>query len=148
MKHVGMFEAKTRLSALVEEVEKGGQVVITRHGKPVVELVRAVPKLTAEQIAARRQAFRAIREGAKFPNIGSLSELAEDSLAAPSHWPAELGNALVSNVRRRRLARDEIARLMDQIERMGVEILPPPSPAETALIAEQALDLGLTFTMR
>ena len=34
---------------------------------------------------------------------------------------------------------------MDQIERMGVEILPPPSPAETALIAEQALDLGLTF---
>jgi len=84
-------------------------------------------------------------EDAKFPNIGSLSELAEDSLAAPSHWPAELGNALVSNVRRRRLARDEIARLMDQIERMGVEILPPPSPAETALIAEQALDLGLTF---
>ena len=84
-------------------------------------------------------------EDAKFPNIGSLSELAEDSLAAPSHWPAELGNALLSNVRRRRLARDEIARLMDQIERMGVEILPPPSPAETALIAEQALDLGLTF---
>lgn len=84
-------------------------------------------------------------EDAKFPNIGSLSELAEDPLAAPSHWPAELGNALVSNVRRRRLARGEIARLMDQIERMGVEILPPPNPAETALIAEQALDLGLAF---
>lgn len=84
-------------------------------------------------------------EDAKFPNIGSLSKLAEDYLAAPSHWPAELGNALVSNVRRRRLARDEIARLMDQIEKMGVEILPPPNPAETADIAEHALDLGLTF---
>jgi len=26
MKHVGMFEAKTHLSSLVEEVEKGGEV--------------------------------------------------------------------------------------------------------------------------
>ena len=40
MKHVGMFEAKTNLSSLVEEVEKGGEVVITRHGKPVARLVQ------------------------------------------------------------------------------------------------------------
>ena len=46
MKHVGIFDAKTNLSALIEEVEKGGSVVITRHGKPVAKLVRAEPELT------------------------------------------------------------------------------------------------------
>ena len=39
MKHVGIFDAKTHLSSLVDEVEKGGEIVITRHGKPVARLV-------------------------------------------------------------------------------------------------------------
>ena len=38
---VGMHEAKTKLSQLVQEVESGGSVTITRNGLPVVELVRA-----------------------------------------------------------------------------------------------------------
>jgi prevent-host-death family protein len=65
MKHVGMFEAKTNLSSLVEEVEKGGEVVITRHGKPVAKLVRAESKLTPEQIARQRQAVAELREMAR-----------------------------------------------------------------------------------
>lgn len=80
MKHVGMFEAKTRLSALVEEVEKGGQVVITRHGKPVVELVRAVSKLTPEQIAARRQAFRDMRRHANELRVNLTPEEIKKSI--------------------------------------------------------------------
>jgi prevent-host-death family protein len=36
---VGAFEAKTRLSALLELVEKGEQVQITRRGKPIARLV-------------------------------------------------------------------------------------------------------------
>lgn len=39
MTTVGMHEAKTRLSQLVQEVETGGEVVITRHGRPVARLV-------------------------------------------------------------------------------------------------------------
>ena len=39
MKHVGIFDAKTHLSSLVDEVEKGGEIIITRHGKPVAKLV-------------------------------------------------------------------------------------------------------------
>lgn len=61
MKHVGVFEAKTNLSALVEEVEKGGQVVITRHGKPVARLVPTEPTLSAEDIARKTQALLEIR---------------------------------------------------------------------------------------
>jgi prevent-host-death family protein len=65
MKHVGMFEAKTHLSSLVEEVEKGGEVVITRHGKPVAKLVRAEEQLSPEQLAKQRQAVAELREMAR-----------------------------------------------------------------------------------
>lgn len=42
MKTVGAFEAKTHLSHLLDLVEGGEEVTITRHGKPVAQLV--VPK--------------------------------------------------------------------------------------------------------
>jgi len=35
---VGIFEAKTRLSELLERVERGEDVVITRRGAPVARL--------------------------------------------------------------------------------------------------------------
>lgn len=38
---VGAFAAKTHLSALLDEVSKGQEVVITRRGKPVARLVPA-----------------------------------------------------------------------------------------------------------
>lgn len=73
-KHVGMFEAKTKLSALVEEVERGGSVVITRHGKPVAKLVRAEPELSAEQIARRRKAIEGLRKLSRELNIKATPE--------------------------------------------------------------------------
>jgi prevent-host-death family protein len=39
MIEVGMHEAKTKLSQLVERVHAGEDVVITRHGQPVARLV-------------------------------------------------------------------------------------------------------------
>jgi prevent-host-death family protein len=39
METVGAFEAKTHLSSLLERVERGETVTITRHGKPVARLV-------------------------------------------------------------------------------------------------------------
>jgi prevent-host-death family protein len=39
LRHVGILEAKTHLSKLIEEVRAGGEVVITRHGAPVARLV-------------------------------------------------------------------------------------------------------------
>ena len=38
MKSVGAFQAKTQLSQLLDEVEKGEAVTITRHGRPVAVL--------------------------------------------------------------------------------------------------------------
>lgn len=37
---VGAFEAKTKLSELLDRVERGEEVAITRHGKPLARIVR------------------------------------------------------------------------------------------------------------
>ena len=39
MARVGMHEAKTKLSQLVERVEAGEDIVLQRNGKPVARLV-------------------------------------------------------------------------------------------------------------
>ena len=62
MKHVGIFDAKTHLSSLVDEVEKGREIVITRHGRPVARLVRAEDRLSPEATERRRKAFEKLRE--------------------------------------------------------------------------------------
>jgi prevent-host-death family protein len=38
MLHVNLANAKSRLSELVDRVEKGEEIVITRHGRPVARL--------------------------------------------------------------------------------------------------------------
>jgi prevent-host-death family protein len=62
MKRIGIFDAKTHLSSLVDEVAKGGEVVITRHGKPVAKLVRAEDRLSPEAVERRRKAWMELRE--------------------------------------------------------------------------------------
>ena len=58
-RQVGVYEAKSKLSQLVEQVEHGESVVITRHGRPVARLVPMEIERpnVAETIAAIR-AFR------------------------------------------------------------------------------------------
>jgi prevent-host-death family protein len=38
-KQVNVYEAKTQLSKLLQQVEAGDKIVIARHGKPVARLV-------------------------------------------------------------------------------------------------------------
>ena len=38
---VGAFEAKTHLSALLEKVSRGEEVLITKRGKPIARMVPA-----------------------------------------------------------------------------------------------------------
>jgi prevent-host-death family protein len=39
LNEVGAYEAKTHLPALLERVQRGEQITITKHGKPVARLV-------------------------------------------------------------------------------------------------------------
>ncbi|MFT4046152.1 MAG: type II toxin-antitoxin system prevent-host-death family antitoxin [Solimonas sp.] len=59
MTEVGTLEAKNRLSSLLDEVLDGGEVIITRHGKPVAKLVAINEK------AARAQEMRAVIEATR-----------------------------------------------------------------------------------
>ena len=49
MRSTGIFEAKRNFSALIDAVEAGEEVVITRHGKPAVRLLPVAPKSTVSQ---------------------------------------------------------------------------------------------------
>jgi prevent-host-death family protein len=58
MKQVGVFEAKTHFSALIDDAVAGKRTIITRNGKPVAELrpiegnQRARARLALERIRA------------------------------------------------------------------------------------------------
>ncbi|HEX4075778.1 MAG TPA: type II toxin-antitoxin system prevent-host-death family antitoxin [Candidatus Acidoferrales bacterium] len=49
---VGAYQAKTHLSELLEKVEAGEEIVITRHGSPVAKLVPITKETTAEERTA------------------------------------------------------------------------------------------------
>ncbi len=76
MREVGAFEAKTHLSALLDAVAGGEEVVITRRGRPVARLV-PVRESEAAQRARRREALEAIRAlGARLrPNTLTVEEI-------------------------------------------------------------------------
>ena len=73
MREVGAFEAKNTLSALLDEVEKGEEVTITRHGKPVARLIPSQPVVDRE---AARSAMARVRARAKALGLNlSLDEI-------------------------------------------------------------------------
>ncbi|MFP5296043.1 MAG: type II toxin-antitoxin system Phd/YefM family antitoxin [Alphaproteobacteria bacterium] len=56
----GVAEAKNKFTHLLERVEKGESITITRHGKPVAELKatsRREPKMTPEERRALYDEF-------------------------------------------------------------------------------------------
>ena len=64
MQTVTIAQAKNQLSSLIHAVESGEEVVLTRHGKPVVRLVaeQAVPLSGAEREAQALLVLEAARD--------------------------------------------------------------------------------------
>lgn len=67
MREVGAFEAKNALGRLLDLVEQGEEVIITRHGKPVARLA---PLLKARDLERSRAALKRIRERAERLRLG------------------------------------------------------------------------------
>ena len=59
---VGAYEAKTHLAALLDQVERGERVTITRHGRPVAVLMPP-PGLPGRTAAEAVAALRELRRG-------------------------------------------------------------------------------------
>jgi len=49
---VGAYEAKTHLSELLEKVEAGEEITITKHGEPVAKLVPVKKEVRPEERVA------------------------------------------------------------------------------------------------
>lgn len=69
MREVGAFEAKNKLGQLLDEVERGGEITITRHGK---EVARLVPARGVRSREAARAAAEGIRQMSKGVTLGGL----------------------------------------------------------------------------
>ena len=59
---IGAFEAKNTLGSLLDRVERGEEIVITRHGKAVARLVPNAGRFDQDQA---QEAFRRLRARAK-----------------------------------------------------------------------------------
>lgn len=73
---VSAFEAKTRLSELLRETERGRSFVIHRRGKPVARLVPAAEQQDTPDIARILTAFQEIRK--RIPGPLRIRELIEE----------------------------------------------------------------------
>ena len=69
MKEIGAFEAKNRLGTLLDWVEGGEEVLITRRGKAIAKLVPAKAGVDREKA---RAAARRIREMSKGVTLGGV----------------------------------------------------------------------------
>jgi prevent-host-death family protein len=58
MREIGAFEAKNTLGALLDRVERGEEITITRHGKPVARLVPTRGRIDREQVRTAAQRIR------------------------------------------------------------------------------------------
>ncbi len=69
MQEIGAFEAKNTLGTLLDRVERGEEIIITRHGKPVARLVPSSGRIDREQV---RAAVQRIRARAKALKLGTF----------------------------------------------------------------------------
>lgn len=60
---VGAYEAKTHLSELLERVEGGEEITITKHGAPVAKLVPVRKEASIEARTAAIQRIQKLADG-------------------------------------------------------------------------------------
>ena len=74
MTTVGAFEAKNKLGSLLDRVEAGEEILITRHGKPSARLT-AAPRTYSEADRARARAA-----------LERMSQRAKEMKTGPFDW--------------------------------------------------------------
>jgi prevent-host-death family protein len=76
MREVAVYEAKTRLSELLAEVERGEQFVITRRGEAIARLVSAAPAAAKRsQALVQRQRVAKVFDDLKRLRAGTTLDI-------------------------------------------------------------------------
>jgi prevent-host-death family protein len=73
---VGTLEAKTHFSSLLAQVERGQEVTITRHGRPIARLLPA-GRASHQQIEGAVAGLKAFRRGRRL-GAGTVKDLIDD----------------------------------------------------------------------
>jgi prevent-host-death family protein len=61
MQTIQASEAKTKFLSILDEVERGASVIVTRHGKPIARIIPDDAVLGANETAKRERTLAAIR---------------------------------------------------------------------------------------
>ena len=69
---VAMYDEDSRLSDILDHVERGGEATITRRGAPVARLVPLEPKPPERDERAIREALQRMDERSKHMSLGGL----------------------------------------------------------------------------
>ncbi len=93
MRSVGAYEAKTHLSSLLDAVERGETIEITRHGKPIAQLMPSVDA----RVANNRKVMEELRQ-----------------LHAQPDWPRIASDEVVAWVRESR--EERTTRILENLE--------------------------------
>lgn len=77
MAAVGAYEAKTHLAELLARVEKGERILITKHGRPVAQLVPppGAPDRTVDEAI---EGIRGFRRGKRLGPGETVRDLIDD----------------------------------------------------------------------
>ena len=71
---IGIYEAKSKLSRLVEKAESGEEIVLTRRGRPVAKIVTIAPGAKRDRASLLRR-IRKLARRVKIPRGVSLAEI-------------------------------------------------------------------------
>ena len=77
MKTVGSYEAKTHLPRLLEEVERGAEITITRHGKAVARLVPVTERVDERRLKTTVAGLKRFRHGRRLGGA-TIKEIIEE----------------------------------------------------------------------
>lgn len=68
MQSIAAFQAKTHFSALLDQVKKGEEIIITKHGRPVAKL----SPITESNPAKIHSAIQRLLQFSRTNTLGSL----------------------------------------------------------------------------
>jgi predicted nucleic acid-binding protein len=71
--------------------------------------------------------------------------LDRETLVVPSHWPIEVGNALLVNIRRQRVRPSQLQELMQECATLAILVEPSFQLERIGLLARLAVEHGLTL---
>jgi prevent-host-death family protein len=74
---VGAYEAKTHLSELLEKVEAGEEITITKHGAPVAKLVPVKKEASPEERVAAIERIHKLASGLSLRGLKAKDLISE-----------------------------------------------------------------------